>query len=548
MRKDIRNLSDKERDLFLLALLKLIKTDHTDPRSFFQLARIHGLPFEEWNQEPGSGTNKKVWCAHAHEDFSSWHTVYVRLFEQELQRAAREVATEHPSVFDEVVKSLCLPYFDWADKDIETQGVPDIFLQQTVTVQGQVITNPLFSYRFPRGVDIDPGPLAGTPVQIERDSATILRGVQNYWTFRYRQESTVETGGTSDPQAFSDFYKGYGCMKAREMIQHFFAPSTSSWAATWSNHSGISNLEDVHNQMHNAIGGVPGALPGAGPARPGRTGHMTDAAVSSFDPIFFLHHCNVDRLYTLLRLAHYRPDENDPFQVPDNEFKPFLKSVDDGDYWKGSDVQETLCIKVNGNEVCYHPLGQLYPEQVHLSSDPDQLRDHVLNKYSDVREEAFQELVFPDVPRVINEVGQFTILAYLYGHFLGSTSPFGTVLPQSSCSTCTDRPAATLTMPLNSILRGLSFATIQTEFHINVYDIQTLAHGIHIEVYDIHGRVTEEGPLRKMIPSVPRIVTRNREGRKILDDELLGEDFLALSALSSWTALQASNNALRGRG
>lgn len=523
MRKDIRSLSDKERDLFLLALKKLMKRRHEDPRSFFQLARIHGLPFEEWNQERGSD-NKKVWCAHAHEDFSSWHTVYVRLFEQELQRAAKEVATKHSGVFDKIVESLCLPYFDWANKDIETHGVPDIFLQETVDVQGQPVANPLFSYRFPRGLDINPGDLEGTPLPIGKDSATILRGVRNNPTFRYRQEETVATGGTSDPQAFSRFYKDYGCRLARDMIQRFFAPSTSSWDATWNNRGGISNLEDVHNHMHNAIGGVPGALPDGNPARPGRIGHMSEAAVSSFDPIFFLHHCNVDRLYTLLRLAHPR-GEGDPFQVPDNAFKPFLKSEADGDYWKGSDVQETKRIKVNGKDVLYHPLGQLYPEQVRLSGNPAGLRDHVLAKYSDeVGEERFHELVFPGVPRVLDEVGKFTILAYIDRQFLGSTSPFGTVLPRSSCSTCTDAPTATLTMPLNSVLRGFKKSFVVAPLTPSA--VRTFAQRLHFEVYDIHGPVIEDRRLRKMIPSPPRIVIRDREGGEILKEKL-DDNYLA---------------------
>lgn len=38
------------------------------------------------------------------------------------------------------------------------------------------------------------------------------------------------------------------------------------------------SVEDIHNSVHNATGGG---------------GHMTDPAISAFDPIFWLHHASV---------------------------------------------------------------------------------------------------------------------------------------------------------------------------------------------------------------------------------------------------------------
>ena len=46
-----------------------------------------------------------------------------------------------------------------------------------------------------------------------------------------------------------------------------------------------NSLEGIHNTIHNAVGGP--------------NGHMTYLATSAFDPIFWLHHCNVDRLFAL---------------------------------------------------------------------------------------------------------------------------------------------------------------------------------------------------------------------------------------------------------
>jgi len=65
-----------------------------------------------------------------------------------------------------------------------------------------------------------------------------------------------------------------------------------TWPA-FSNHtrgdggSASNSLEGIHDRVHGTIGG-----------------QMGDPAVAGFDPIFFLHHCNVDRLLSLWAAIH----------------------------------------------------------------------------------------------------------------------------------------------------------------------------------------------------------------------------------------------------
>ncbi|CAE6493469.1 unnamed protein product, partial [Rhizoctonia solani] len=49
------------------------------------------------------------------------------------------------------------------------------------------------------------------------------------------------------------------------------------------------SIEQPHNLIHLLVGGL---------------GHMMDNDYASFDPIFFLHHCNVDRIYALWEQAY----------------------------------------------------------------------------------------------------------------------------------------------------------------------------------------------------------------------------------------------------
>jgi tyrosinase len=45
-----------------------------------------------------------------------------------------------------------------------------------------------------------------------------------------------------------------------------------------------NNIENIHNSIHNSVGGW---------------GHMQFPEVAGFDPIFWLHHANVDRLFAM---------------------------------------------------------------------------------------------------------------------------------------------------------------------------------------------------------------------------------------------------------
>jgi len=68
----------------------------------------------------------------------------------------------------------------------------------------------------------------------------------------------------------------------------------NTWPA-FSNHtvgdggSGSNSLEAIHDGIHVMVGG---------------NGHMGNPAVAGFDPIFYLHHCNVDRMISLWSAIH----------------------------------------------------------------------------------------------------------------------------------------------------------------------------------------------------------------------------------------------------
>ena len=100
-----------------------------------------------------------------------------------------------------------------------------------------------------------------------------------------------------------------------------------------------------HNQVHNYIGGV-------GPLDPGPYGNMTNF-LSPVDPIFFLHHSNMDRLWDVW--TRKQKALNLPYLPPQPDLKtlsdePFLFYVDGkGNYVtdrKGRRLPQHRCVRV----------------------------------------------------------------------------------------------------------------------------------------------------------------------------------------------------------
>lgn len=63
--------------------------------------------------------------------------------------------------------------------------------------------------------------------------------------------------------------------------------SNEGWAADTSQYD---SFESIHDNVHAMLGGS--------------DGHMTIVPFSAFDPVFFLHHCMVDRLFTLWQVLY----------------------------------------------------------------------------------------------------------------------------------------------------------------------------------------------------------------------------------------------------
>ncbi|CCA72437.1 related to tyrosinase precursor (monophenol monooxygenase) [Serendipita indica DSM 11827] len=267
-------------NLFLLGVIRLQEVDESKTISWFQIAGIHGRPYVAYDgAEPavdGGG-----YCAHSTLQFPTWHRPYLALMEQEIYKCMIQVANEYTNSekkakYLEVAKKF--PYWDWAANG----DIPD-FISQQLTVELdtpnglKTVPNPLYQYKFQK---------KGTTFGTLPERAKVWDG------YNYTLRSPRSNGQTvvSTPE---DIERQMASNRAdlRTRVYNLLVNSKGYWSFShdgWSGNPPVTtrdSIESIHGNLHNFIG------------RQG--GHMSSPDFAAFDPIFWFHHCNVDRLFAI---------------------------------------------------------------------------------------------------------------------------------------------------------------------------------------------------------------------------------------------------------
>ncbi|KAI5926790.1 hypothetical protein F4810DRAFT_724400 [Camillea tinctor] len=299
LRQEVREL-EKDKDkwqLYILALSWMQFTDQTSPFSFYQVAGIHGAPGITWasvNASPGS--ENKGYCPHASILFPTWHRPYVALYEQVLYNIVQYIASLYPpdqlEHFQKLAKSFRLPYWDWAatppDGDsvlpLSIGGSPNIEISGPNGVQ--VISNPLFRFTFK--------PFNGS---IFQDSP------YNLWNETKRAPWPVTAPDAVSNNSYVALWLDSHLPSYQQRLYNLFAnsPNYSTFSneawIPYGNNGTYDSLESLHDSIHTAAGGG--------------WGHLAIILYSAFDPLFFLHHANVDRIFSMWQLIY-----NNSYVVP----------------------------------------------------------------------------------------------------------------------------------------------------------------------------------------------------------------------------------------
>ncbi len=214
-----------------------------------------------WAVARGHGYDQAL-CHNDNRIFLTWHRAYVYAFEKALSEALKTVRG------DEQLE-LTLPYWDWTifdpAKDADN-GIPNAINDDNYTAEdGSIQPNPLRRAK-----------------SLYRIRSLSLSGEDEY-TNRYPTQFRSEiTQLANDVSGYMDI-DDYGTFN-----------DDFDWGA--------------HGTIHVLVGGRDFSSP-----LPGRNGDMSRVVSAAYDPIFWLHHCMVDKVFYDWQQRH--PSANVPEHV-----------------------------------------------------------------------------------------------------------------------------------------------------------------------------------------------------------------------------------------
>ncbi|KAJ4158670.1 uncharacterized protein LMH87_009186 [Akanthomyces muscarius] len=278
---DLHSNGGAQWDLYIQALGAMQAANLTDPESWFQVSGIHGMPYIEYDHT-GGPQNTGSWqgyCPHSEALFLPWHRAYSALFEQTLASHAKRIAMtypeEHRARYIEAADTLRSPYWDWAaDVAVPEATVPQA-LNINVAVNGKLeakdVENPLHTFKFPQAA-------------LEGEFGEFGEFNHEQKKQMYRCNGPDESyPGTPNEKLKTQNYKGilYDAF-TRSADFHQFSSTASPGPS----------LEAAHGGIHwDAACG----------------GQFLSFQYTGFDPLFTLHHNNVDRLWAYWQALH--PDQ-----------------------------------------------------------------------------------------------------------------------------------------------------------------------------------------------------------------------------------------------
>jgi len=283
-----------------------------NPRSFFVLGGYHGEPFRGagW----GSSAYWGGYCNHGNILFPTWHRVYL----VKLEEALRSI----PGCEDVV-----MPYWDETSDESIANGIPWSLTRENFVLDGRTIPNPLQSFTFPRTI-------RDNISTIDSNNGADYSKPKGYKTVRYPLSGLVGPTDIAATEKHNAQYPNFDDnvkllnqnviawltsqivvggkpiqtnVKAK-YIKCLDAPnytvfSNTTSAAQWNNDletggTQVVALESPHNSIHLAVGGCDIPTYDRSPIE-GANGDMGENDTAGLDPIFFFHHCFVDRMFWL---------------------------------------------------------------------------------------------------------------------------------------------------------------------------------------------------------------------------------------------------------
>lgn len=325
IRKEVRTLGGPWNDTILWyakGVGALQQKPITHRESWWFLGAMHGFHPVVWKEfrfitdatvMPDTGVQERFWeqCQHQSWYFLPWHRGYLYAFEEIVRNAV--VALGGPT-------DWALPYWNYSlTNDPAARVLPPEFADPTMPDGSH---NPLFvPRRFGDGT---------MPLTIDAPSVALTA-----------LNESIFTGGVTDiPPGFGG-----------PVTTFHHGPESET------TNGGLESLP--HNNVHGAIGG---AAPGTDPNQWWNLGLMSMTITAGLDPIFWLHHANVDRLWALWSAMQGHSNPTDRTNASDVDWldgpadRVFAMPLSGGREWlfTAKDVLNTRA----------HPLDYAYDDEI----------------------------------------------------------------------------------------------------------------------------------------------------------------------------------------
>ncbi len=243
-RREINSFTADQVDAYRQGVALMQSRQPDDPTSWIYQANMHGFPTNNAICQVTPGSPQPAWstCQHGSFFFLAWHRMYLYYFERILRQAVQE-ATGDPNY------PFALPFWDYEDP--QNHDLPEPF-------------------RSPAN--------ASNPLYVQQRTTNCNNG-----------DECVSAEEASDDQAmalvpFCSCPPGESCGGCEAGINSDESFGGGAVEAPIHSGSDPGELElQPHGVVHNAVGGF--------------TGWMSYFTCAARDPIFWLHHANIDRLW-----------------------------------------------------------------------------------------------------------------------------------------------------------------------------------------------------------------------------------------------------------
>lgn len=272
--------ANKVLDLYAYGMAIIKKLDCTDPASWYYQGSMHSVPPRNEIEGPtvelcppyDSVPPLRAWnsCPHMYPthqqlNFLTWHRLYIYYYERNIRHHIANGGEGLPGLGDSIANQFSLPYWDYTDQG----NMPKPFTVKSYDFENvKLVDNPLY--------EIGRSPTLMDRQSIDYNSSdsiavTLPDGTVKNLCIKTMQQALDVNDFLSLPDV-SEFSRGLED-RLHNVMHDYIGGAVDS----------VDLSYDLYNRIYQSTKsgfGLMGQIPSAG-----------------FDPIFFLHHSNVDRMF-----------------------------------------------------------------------------------------------------------------------------------------------------------------------------------------------------------------------------------------------------------